>query len=79
MLSLASGRARRVPAGTLSSRITEWQMLGGMTAGLATMMDVWGVPLPVAFTWYVFIGAGVTVAAAWALQMFDPSPAIRSR
>jgi SSS family solute:Na+ symporter len=50
--------------GTLIPTITEGQAFGGMIAGLVVMMIVWGWPLPIAFTWYVFIGAATTVSVA---------------
>jgi SSS family solute:Na+ symporter len=52
---------------TLSPRITERQAFTGMIAGLIAMTIVWGWPLPIAFTWYVFIGAAVTVIVAHAV------------
>ncbi|HET9469263.1 MAG TPA: sodium:solute symporter [Vicinamibacterales bacterium] len=52
---------------TLSPRTSERHALIGMVAGLATMTVVWGWPLPIAFTWYVFIGAAVTVIVAHAV------------
>jgi UDP-N-acetylglucosamine 1-carboxyvinyltransferase len=36
-------------------------------AGLVVMTVVWGWT-PIAFTWYVFIGAATTVAVAWIAQ-----------
>ena len=51
---------------TLSPRITEKQALAGMIAGLIAMTMVWGWSLPIAFTWYVFIGAAVTAIVAHA-------------
>ena len=50
---------------TLAPAITEGQALGGMIAGLLAMIAIWGWSLPIAFTWYVFIGAAVTVTVAW--------------
>jgi SSS family transporter len=50
--------------GTLAPSIGERHALTGMIAGLAVMTGVWGWPLPIAFTWYVFIGAAATVAVA---------------
>jgi solute:Na+ symporter, SSS family len=50
--------------GTLSPGVTERQALAGMIAGLAAMTIVWGWALPIAFTWYVFIGAAMTVSVA---------------
>jgi solute:Na+ symporter, SSS family len=50
--------------GTLSSEITERDSFVGMIAGLAAMTVVWGWT-PVAFTWYIFIGASITVVVAF--------------
>jgi len=50
--------------GTLAPAISERQAFAGMIAGLVAMTIVWGWSLPVAFTWYVFIGAVTTVAVA---------------
>lgn len=52
---------------TLSTGITQTQALAGMIAGLAAMTIVWGVSLPIAFTWYVFLGSATTVAVAHTL------------
>ena len=38
-----------------------------MIAGLAAMFAVW-LWTPIAWTWYSFIGAGMTVAVAWVLS-----------
>ena len=56
---------------TLSPRITERQAFTGMIAGLVAMTIVWGWPLPIGFTWYVFIGAAVTVIVAHAVRVVD--------
>ena len=53
--------------GTLAPTISERQAFAGMIAGLVAMTIVWGWSLPVAFTWYVFIGAVTTVAVAHAV------------
>ncbi len=53
---------------TLTPSITEGQAFGGMIAGLVAMAIVWGWPLPIAFTWYVFIGAATTVFVALFMQ-----------
>ena len=53
---------------TLSRTITENQAFAGMLAGLAAMTFVWGWSLPIAFTWYVFLGAGVTALIAWTVH-----------
>jgi Na+/proline symporter len=50
--------------GTLAPSISEGQTFAGMLAGLAVMTLVWGWS-PIAFTWYIFIGAATTVAVAW--------------
>jgi Na+/proline symporter len=49
---------------TLSRTITQNQAFAGMLAGLVAMTFVWGWSLPIAFTWYVFLGAGVTALVA---------------
>jgi SSS family transporter len=49
---------------TLSSRIREKQALAGMIAGVVAMSVIWGWSLPIAFTWYVFIGAAITAIVA---------------
>ena len=50
--------------GTLAPSITEGQAFAGMLAGLVVMTVVWGWT-PIAFTWYIFIGATTTAAIAW--------------
>jgi hypothetical protein len=40
-----------------------------MVSGLIAMTIVWGWALPIAFTWYVFLGAGVTVSVATAVHL----------
>jgi Na+/proline symporter len=54
--------------GTLAPGITERQAFSGMIAGLIVMTGVWGWSLPIAFSWYVFIGAATTVLVAHALS-----------
>ena len=49
---------------TLSPRTREKQALAGMIAGVVAMSIIWGWSLPIAFTWYVFIGAAITVIVA---------------
>jgi Na+/proline symporter len=63
--------------GTLAPTITDRPVFVGMIAGLIAMTIVWGWPLPIAFTWYVFIGATVTVtvAAIVHVALRDRSPA----
>jgi solute:Na+ symporter, SSS family len=50
--------------GTLSRTISGTDVLIGMLAGLITMTAVW-LWTPVAFTWYVLIGATTTCGVAW--------------
>jgi SSS family transporter len=50
--------------GTLAPSMTEGQAFAGMLAGLVVMTLVWSTT-PIAFTWYVFVGATTTVAVAW--------------
>src|SRR5262249_5460461 len=65
VLSYASGSVLGAfLLGTLAPTISEGQTFVGMIAGLLVMTIVWGWT-PVAFTWYVFIGAATTVAVAW--------------
>jgi len=45
--------------GVLTRRVGEKAAMAGMAAGFATMVYVW-VFTPIAFTWYVAIGTGVT-------------------
>ena len=49
---------------TLLPRVGERDALVGMCVGLATMTAVWGLT-PIAWTWYVFIGAMTTCTVAW--------------
>jgi Na+/proline symporter len=59
--------------GTLAPSITEGQTFAGMLAGLIVMTVVWGWT-PIAFTWYVFVGAMTTVACAWLLHLANARP-----
>ena len=76
VLSFASGPVLGAfLIGTLASRIDEASVFWGMTAGLAVMTAVWW-GTPIAFTWYVLIGATTTCAVAFALaKVRRPSPA----
>jgi len=68
VLSYASGSVLGAfLLGTLAPSITERQTFAGMLAGLVVMTIVWGWT-PVAFTWYVFIGAATTVGVAWLIR-----------
>jgi SSS family transporter len=67
VLSFASGAVLGAfLLGTLWPQISERDALAGMIAGLVTMTVVWAWT-PVAFTWYVFIGALTTCVVAWVL------------
>jgi SSS family transporter len=65
VLSFASGAVLGAfLLGTLMPSVREREAFIGMVAGLATMSVVWAWT-PVAFTWYVFIGASTTCLTAW--------------
>ena len=49
--------------GTLAPTVSERDTFWGMVAGLAVMTAVWWAT-PIAFTWYVLIGAVTTCAVA---------------
>jgi SSS family solute:Na+ symporter len=74
VLSLASGSVLGAfIIGTLMPRVSLPAMLSGMIAGLAAMFVVW-LRTPIAWTWYAFVGAGVTVVVAWALSFVFAPP-----
>jgi len=54
--------------GTLAPSISEGQTFAGMISGLLVMTVVWGWT-PIAFTWYIFIGATTTIAVAWLIRI----------
>jgi Na+/proline symporter len=71
VLSFASGSVLGAfLLGTLAPTITETATFVGMLAGLVVMTYVWWAT-PIAFTWYVLIGAVTTcgVAFAWFIIM----------
>ncbi|HMD40234.1 MAG TPA: sodium:solute symporter [Candidatus Acidoferrum sp.] len=57
--------------GTLNRRASAAGALTGMFAGLATILAVWRCT-PVAYTWYVIIGATVTFAVGSTVSLFRP-------
>jgi solute:Na+ symporter, SSS family len=62
--------------GTLDRRATPAGALAGMFAGLAAILCVFRFT-PVAFTWYVFIGANVTCAVGWMFsRLVRPPPPV---
>jgi len=75
VLSYASGSVLGAfLLGTLAPKITETEAFIGMLGGLAAMTIIWGWT-PVAFTWYVFIGAATTALVAFAAHAVRPSAA----
>ena len=64
VLSFASGSVLGAfLLGTLAPSVTERDTFAGMLAGLVVMTLVWWAT-PIAFTWYVLIGAVTTCAVA---------------
>ncbi len=73
VLSYAAGPVLGVfLLGTLAPSIREFDAFLGMLAGLVVMTLVWG-STPIAFTWYIFIGASTTVAVAWLSRLAAPA------
>ncbi len=75
VLSFASGSVLGAfLLGTLVPRVSGRDTFLGMLAGLAVMTAVWWAT-PVAFTWYVLIGAVTTCVVALAASLVRPAPA----
>jgi Na+/proline symporter len=75
VLSFASGAVLGAfLLGTLSSSIRERETFAGMIAGLLVMIAVWWAT-PIAFTWYVLIGAVTTCVVAYLTRAVAPSTA----
>jgi SSS family transporter len=75
VLSFASGAVLGAfLLGTLSSSIRERETFAGMIAGLIVMIAVWWAT-PIAFTWYVLIGAVTTCTVAYLTRAVAPSTA----
>jgi SSS family solute:Na+ symporter len=75
VLSFASGAVLGAfLLGTLSSSIRERETFAGMLAGLIVMIVVWWAT-PIAFTWYVLIGAVTTCAVAYLARAVTPRAA----
>ena len=75
----ALGRSSaRFLLGTLSRSMREQDVFAGMVAGLLVMAVVWWAT-PVAFTWYVLIGATTTVVVASLSLAMTPRAAARRR
>ena len=72
VLSFASGPVLGAfLLGTLAPGVRERDTFWGMVAGLVVMTGVWW-STPVAFTWYVLVGAVATCSVAGALSMIWP-------
>jgi SSS family transporter len=75
VLSFASGAVLGAfLLGTLTTMVRERDAFAGMIAGLAVMTVVWWFT-PVAFTWYVLIGAATTTAVALVSSRLVPAAA----
>ncbi len=75
VLSFASGSVLGAfLLGTLAPSVSERDTFIGMLAGLAVMTAVWW-GTPVAFTWYVLIGAVTTCVVAFGMSMVAPPAA----
>jgi SSS family transporter len=75
VLSFASGAVLGAfLLGTLSSSIRERETFVGMIAGLIVMIGVWWAT-PIAFTWYVLIGAVTTCVVAYLARAVTPETA----
>ena len=72
VLSLAAGAILGAfLLGTLAPSIRERDVFVGMIAGLIVMAVVWS-STPIAFTWYLIIGAGTTCAVAFITHTLTP-------
>jgi solute:Na+ symporter, SSS family len=75
VLSLASGAVLGAfLVATLSTSVRERDIFAGMIAGIIVMIAVWWAT-PIAFTWYVLIGATTTCAVAVVSRTVVPQPA----
>jgi SSS family solute:Na+ symporter len=78
VLSFASGPVLGAfLIGTLSSKVGERPVFWGMATGLAVMTAVWW-GTPIAFTWYVLIGAATTCGTAFLLTTLWPPARVPS-
>src|SRR5688500_10329259 len=72
VLSLAAGAVLGAfLLGTLAPSMRERDVFAGMIAGLVVMTVVWWAA-PIAFTWYLIIGAGTTCAVAFIAHALSP-------
>ncbi len=73
VLSFASGSVLGAfLLGTLAPSVRERDTFAGMVAGLLVMLAVWWAT-PIAFTWYVLIGAVTTCAVAIGMRTLTPA------
>ena len=73
VLSLAAGAVLGAfLLGTLAPSMRERDVFAGMIAGLVVMTVVWWAT-PIAFTWYLIIGAGTTCAVAAIARVVMPA------
>jgi SSS family solute:Na+ symporter len=63
--------------GVLSERARAFPVLLGMVVGFSVLIAVWWTNL-VAWTWYAFVGAAVTVIVAWPLSLVWQEEASRA-
>jgi solute:Na+ symporter, SSS family len=75
VLSLASGSVLGAfLVATLSTSVKERDIFAGMIAGIIVMTGVWWLT-PIAFTWYVLIGAVTTCGVAMVSRAVSPQTA----
>lgn len=75
VLSLASGSVLGAfLVATLSTSVKERDIFAGMIAGIIVMAGVWWLT-PIAFTWYVLIGAVTTCGVAMVSRAVSPQTA----
>lgn len=78
VLSFASGAVLGAfLLGTLAPSVSERDAFAGMLTGIVVVAAVWWAT-PVAWTWYVLIGALVTIVVALASARLRPLPAARA-
>jgi SSS family solute:Na+ symporter len=72
VLSLAAGAILGAfLLGTLAPSLRERDVFAGMIVGLIVIAAVWSLT-PIAFTWYLIIGAGTTCAVAFIAHALSP-------
>ena len=73
VLSLAAGAILGAfLLGTLAPSLREREVFAGMIVGLIVIALVWSMT-PIAFTWYLIIGAGTTCAVAFIVHALSPA------